>query len=429
MKLYLELKRTKPARQQRFPFYDRSQRRLRWFKLGVITLTGLAIAVILAALPKGRYLVASVPPLARQAVRSVLGLPTPREEIDAGWRRYRLSGVLDSKRAITRFYADADPAYQRLLRYAGMDPDHGLHRWGNYRLTVLLPSTVFEADDTGRSYRLRPCTQSIWLRELTLKAGVLMFFLVPDGPGLSEAMRGTSAIVVTESKQSTNAWGLRGPEPELDAPFRGIVLGDSYMQGMFIGDNDTPPECLRRDLQRRWKSKVSILNTGHLGYSPEQYYYSLVAFADRFVPHFVVVSIFANDFGDAFEVLKGKGDWDEGKYWLDRIGQFCRTRQLPFLVVPVPQTIQMMNRRMTGFYPGILTNILDISGLKFLDPTDAFVDAHLGLVIEGERKGQRPAGCPLFNEQYRDGHFSALGSEVWAEAVGRRIALLMPPNQ
>ena len=81
-------------------------------------------------------------------------------------------------------------------------------------LTLLLPSTVFEADDTGRSYRLRPCTKSIWLRELTLKAGVLMFFLVPDGPGLAEAIRGTSAIVVTESKQTTNSWGLRGPEPD-----------------------------------------------------------------------------------------------------------------------------------------------------------------------------------------------------------------------
>ena len=63
MKLYLELKRTKPARQHLFPFYERSQRRLRRFKLGIITLTGLAIAIILAAQPKGRYLVASVPPL------------------------------------------------------------------------------------------------------------------------------------------------------------------------------------------------------------------------------------------------------------------------------------------------------------------------------------------------------------------------------
>ena len=52
----------------------------------------------------------------------------------------------------------------------------------------------------------------------------------------------------------------------------------------------------------RLKTRVSIVNAGVLGYSPEQYYYSLVAFADRFRPQFVVVSVFANDFGEASEV-------------------------------------------------------------------------------------------------------------------------------
>ena len=201
------------------------------------------------------------------------------------------------------------------MRYAGLDPDHGLLRWGNFDRTLLLPSTIFEADDTGRSYRLRPCTDSIWLRQVTIQSGVLMFFLVPDGPGLAEAIRGTSAIPVTESRQSTNSWGLRGPEPDLGAPLRGIVLGDSFMQGMFIGDDETPPECLRRDLEDRLKTKVSILNTGHLGYSPEQYYYSLVEYADRFRPHFVVVSVFCNDFAGeiADVVLRGQGRLGRGQ--------------------------------------------------------------------------------------------------------------------
>ena len=42
-----------------------------------------------------------------------------------------------------------------------------------------------------------------------------MFFLVPDGPGLAAAIKGTAAIPVSESRQSTNSWGLRGPEPDL----------------------------------------------------------------------------------------------------------------------------------------------------------------------------------------------------------------------
>jgi hypothetical protein len=429
MRRYLELKRTRPVRQRRLPFYERSRRHQRRFKLGVIAVTSLALCGILAAFPKGRYLVGTVPSLTRHAARAIMGLPTPREEVDAAWRRYRLQGIEDSHRALTGFYAKAEPAYQRLMRYAGLDPDHGLLRWGNYRLTILFPSTVFEADETGRSLRLRPCTKSIWLRELTLRAEIMMVFLVPDGPGLSEAIRGTTAIVINESMQTTNSWGLRGPEPELDAPLRGIVLGDSFMLGMFIGDNDAPPECLRRDLEKRCKTRVSILNTGCLGYSPEQYYHSLVAFADRFRPQFIVVSICSNDFGEPFEVLQGNGEWDEGKYWLDRIALFARSRHVPALMVPIPHITQMVVRRKTGFFPGALTNTLDLSGLHFLDPTDAFVDAHLELISEGRRRGQRPDSYSLFNEKYLDGHFSALGSEVWAKAVGRRISLLLRRHQ
>ena len=44
------------------------------------------------------------------------------------------------------------------------------------------------------------------------------------------------------------------------------------------------------------------------------------------------VSVFTNDFGDLYDVpTKGQGDWEEGKYWLDQIAQFCRSRQWPLV--------------------------------------------------------------------------------------------------
>jgi hypothetical protein len=311
------------------------------------------------------------------------------------------------------------------MRYAGLDPDHGLIRWGNFNRTFLLPRTAFEADDRGRSYRMRPCVESIWLRELTIQSGVHMFFLVPDRPELGEAIRGTSGIAVERSRQSTNTWGLRGPEPDPDASLRGIVLGDSFMHGLFVGDSETPPECLKRDLEEHLKTTASILNTGVLGYSPEQYYYSLLEFADRFPAHFVVVSVCSNDFGDLFEVLRGKADWDEGKYWLNKINAFCAARLLPCLFVSVPFESKMLGRRKSGDYPGTISNILEASAMTFLDPTDAFIDAHLALMTEADRHGGWPFGSPLFNNQYGDGHFSALGAQTWAETVGRRVRLLL----
>ena len=175
--------------------------------------------------------------------------------------------------------------------------------------------------------------------------------------------------------QTTNSWGLRGPEPNLKASWRGIVLGDSYMQGLFVGDQETPTECLKRELASRLLAPVEILNTGHLGYSPEQYYYTLAEYGRRFPPQFVVVSIFANDAGGDVEgVLHGNADWQEAGYWLGRIRQYCLERNAHLLVVPAPWVKQIDEPQLAGFYPGLFSNVLEATGLEYLDPIEDFVE-------------------------------------------------------
>ena len=311
------------------------------------------------------------------------------------------------------------------MRYAGMDPEHALLGWGNFDWTFLLSSKVFEPDE-HRSYRLRPRVVSIWLKDLA-EFGIGAYFLVPDGPGLADAYRGTKATLVPGSRQVTNSWGVRGPEPDTDAPLRVLVLGDSYMQGMFIGDDETPPECLRRYLDRTLGLRTSVLNGGLMGYSPDQYYYTLMAHAERFRPHVVVVSLFANDCGNALDAIsRGRGDWKEGKYWLDRIARDCRHHGRPCLVVAAPFEPSLIGLRRPGNYPGNLANVLIVESAAYLDPMDDFVNAHLGARVEARRRGRVvPKGCVLYNDAINDGHFSAAGSEVWAESVGRRLVLML----
>ena len=105
------------------------------------------------------------------------------------------------------------------------------------------------------------------------------------------------------------------------------------MQGMFVGDDETPGVPPARYLQTHMKTRVAILNPGVMGYSPEQYYYSLIAFADRFRPQFVIVSVFVNDVNNKIEEVasRGVGDWEAGKYWLEKIG-----RVLPGTPVALP---------------------------------------------------------------------------------------------
>jgi hypothetical protein len=426
MRINLSGRRYVPLRQPFFAFMERRLQHERLFKWLIVITTCLVIGLMLRIMPWGRYISDSVPSSARQAARQVMGVKKPRTEVDAEWRRYRQLGIDTVRSRAERFYAEADPPYQRLIRYAGMDPEHMLLRWGNYNWTLLLSSKVFELDDNGRAYRFRPLTRSIWLLNVPRKEGGPMFFLVPDGPGLADAIKGIRADPLESSRQTTNSWGLRGPEPDPNAPVRGIVLGDSYMQGMFIGDGESPPDRLERYLRHHLKTRVSILNGGVMGYSPEQYYYTLVAFADRFHPHFVVVGVFLNDFGDTGDVGdRGIGDWQEGKYWLERIAEFCQKRQWPYLIVPAPFVTHLLMKRKSGYYPGTLSNILEVDPLKYLYPIEDFANAQLRLINEAKRRGEKLDDCPLYNGPVGDSHFSAAGSEVWAAAVGRRLILLL----
>src|SRR5271166_4732765 len=315
----------RPA-QRCFGFLERSQRLARRFKAAILLGTSLVVIVTLTSSSSGRYLAGWLATRSRWAVLHGIGIPPGRDEIDADWRRRRLHDIEQTRGKLRSTYAEYDPAMRKLLDYAGLDPDHALLRWGNFDRTLYLPSTVLESDDKGRSYRFRPGVRSIWVRNLRLKGGILAYFPILLGPDLDQAVQGTGAEMIQSSVQTTNSWGLRGPEPDLQAPLRGIILGDSYMQGLLVGDAQTPGECLKRYLAEHEKTRTEILNTGHLGYSPEQEYYTLREYADQFHPTFVVLSLFANDFGDPFEVLhEGKGDWEEGKYWLREITQFCRT--------------------------------------------------------------------------------------------------------
>ena len=185
MKRFSSRTESRPVRQRCFEFIDRSRRRERWFKLAIIAATCLAIGVVLGVAPAGRYVAASAsdrgePDFAKRD----WAFPRRGTEIDEKWQRFRLQGIADSRRALPEIYDNATPAVQRLMRYAGLDPEHGLLRWGNYDRTCCFPRRYSQADERGVPIGLRPCVDAIWLREITIRSGVLMFFLVPDGPGL-----------------------------------------------------------------------------------------------------------------------------------------------------------------------------------------------------------------------------------------------------
>lgn len=426
----LFVSRTSKARQRVLPFLERAEHREGVFKRTIAAITALLVLIMVGGSSAGRFhAVYWARHAADTGIRWLVGLKPERSRIEAEWKLRRVRGVEQTHRVLTNFYRNTSDEMRELFRVAGMDPDHGLIRWGRGDQAFLISPQVFERDDHGRSYRLRSRTRSVWLRQITLHNGPFGLFQVPDTPTHRAAAGRAGAIVDEHSVQNTNSWGLRGAEPDPNADIRGIVLGDSFMQAMFNGDDETPSVYLENYLREKWKVSVSILNTGHIGYSPEQYYYTLKEYGDRFRPKFVVVSVCPNDFGEGMAVLQGEGDWfDEAEYWLGQIQHWCRSQRVPYLFVPIPTHIQIETRRKDQFYPGQVCNIMYVNSGRYIDPLNEFVDEHIRLIKEHDRNAPVGGRSPLFNRQIDDDHFSPRGAELWAEIVGRRITLLFDPQ-
>lgn len=428
---FVELIRRKPGkrarpergRQRLLPFFERAARRDRRFKGAIVGATVLAIAAVIGLNPDNRLAVWRLAVWGRSATLRAIGGKVGRTETEALTHARRLRDIERVRAALGRAARESGPKVAEFLRVARMDPESACIRWGNYTGTLVLSSAVFEPDER-RSYRLRPRTRSIWLLRLML-SGTLAMFEVLDTPEARAAGVAAGGYLVPESVQTTNSWGCRGPEPDPKARWRGIVLGDSFMQGLLLGDDQTPPVYLERALNDRLGGGVSILNTGHLGYSLEQYDATLRAFGDRFRPRFAVISVCANDFGD----LRLPAERAEASYWIERIAQYCRSRTMLYLIVPVPGEDGMLSIRSEGIYPGLVSDIFRHGGAHYVNPMEAFTDEHLRLAIAGQRRGSWPLNSPLYNGDLGDHHFSALGARVWAEVVARRLAYLLESRE
>jgi hypothetical protein len=416
--------KTRPAVQLLLPFSERRRRLERIFRRAIVAITLLGLAGIWLAMPDGRAALVSKVRRAKWSTLRGIGLEPDRAEVDAYWADRRGRREIRTRQDFRERFATLTPDQKSLLRASGMGPDDAVIRWGNYDMTFVLASKVFDRDDDGRYYRLRPNTRSLLLKQMHILGLETCQFYLPDTPEIRTLATRTGLDIMENWAQSTNSWGCRGPEPDLNAAVRVLVLGDSFMQGFLLADDETPPMCLERTLKKELGGPTSVLNTGVLGYGPEHYYNTLRAYCDRFRPHLVVVAVFANDFGDEKDVYEGGGDWSEGKYWLDQILWYCLSRNVYCLISPVPSERQINQTRRVGNYSAELANITEVLSEFFCDPTDEFVAEDLRINAR-EKRESRFTGSGLYNGALADQHLSPRGAELWGQIVGRRIAAIL----
>jgi hypothetical protein len=382
-----------------------------------VALTVLAVAGLVAGTPMGRHVAKMLTLRGHALADRIVGLPPDRQLEEQRLRAERLRSAAGARRALATVAAPGS-AMDLFLRAVGMDASSAVIRWGNVDRAIVLSSAVFEPDD-DRSYRLKPGVRSVWVIGLSFQHSLAMF-LIPDTPEARDLAERAGGRVVPNSVQTTNSWGCRGPEPDPSAPVRVLVLGDSMMQGALVGDSETPPARLQAHLAAALAAPVAVLNTGHIGYSPDQYDQTLRAFGDRFHPHYVVVSITDNDFGS----LNDPAGWAEGEYWIDRITELCLHRSWETLLVPAPEASAPLGRRDLSRFQGPVSRIFKRGGSNYVDPLESFTDALLRLKNDQSRRGA-PASDPLYNLHLMgDRHFSPLGADLWARVVARRLLLV-----
>ena len=170
------------------------------------------------------------------------------------------------------------------------------------------------------------------------------------------------------------------------------------MQGLFVGDQETPTECLKRELELRLHAPVEVLEYQAISAIHPSSTLHAGRFARKFPTQFVVVSVFANDFGgDVEAVLLGNGDMEEARYWLGASASIASSEMPIFSSFPHRRVKQIEEPQLAGHYPGRFSNVLEATGsnprpdrrLRRCEPRRFAVVEESGVVPDRQHAVQR----------------------------------------
>jgi hypothetical protein len=136
-------------------------------------------------------------------------------------------------------------------------------------------------------------------------------FLRPDrelGVRFIPSKRGLSTDTCYRARVSINSLGWRGPEIPVAKPegvSRVLVLGDSFMAGLQVGDEETFSAALERRLgQAGLPRRVEVLNLGVPSWGTDQEYLALRTYGLAFKPDLVLLAFYGqNDVSDNYWAL------------------------------------------------------------------------------------------------------------------------------
>lgn len=327
------------------------------------------------------------------------------------WQFYRVASPTAVERAERDFAAEwgkLSPEGRNLLELAGYGPRDRLVVPANFDGALVFSGSVMERH-LRCGYRLRPGQENLWARP-----GPWPFQMpMPGRPAVRDALE-QAHISITATERS-NSFGCRGREPdELDSyDYRVLVLGDSFAQGILVEEAETFCVQLEEELEQSTGCKTLVANSGVIGYSTEQEYYTLEELSPQLRPDVAVLCFYANDVHrDHRAVFRSRnpaGDWSTAERWLERSAAFCRTNKIRFAVAVIPDRSQMTSRTIRIGYQQRLETITSKLGIYLIDPDERFL-AHR----------TEPLWLP------GDDHFAPAGHALFAQSLADHLRAWVP---
>lgn len=298
---------------------------------------------------------------------------------------YRMLGSLRQMRLVRAYLTNS--SLRRFARtLAAQDPKTDLFAtlWDT-NTGVLLSRRMFHdvTMDGVTKYRYRPNLKKLGFR--TGGSGFHWNMETEDTPAIRSALADldTSYMVSASYDES----GFRSVDPELTSActVHGLFLGDSYTDGLWVGDADTFVNVFGHLVRERSGVRLCPVNAGVNGYGPlEEAHVLEHDFEAAGRPTIVYVMFFANDVDADFDAVingtlrDGERRWRESLAYLARIQLYAAGHGARVVLAAIPPAEQVFMRGSQEYYQRPLREFAAREGIRFVNLIDRLSspDAH-----------------------------------------------------
>ena len=198
-----------------------------------------------------------------------------------------------------------------------------------------------------------------------------------DTPAIRAALAGLDTTFLVTA--SYDEFGFRRADPDLAAgcTARVLFLGDSFTDGLWVGDADTFANLHARLARERSGVRLCPVNAGVNGYGSSEEAYVLEHYFDsEGRPALVFVMFFANDVDADYDAVIDGSLADQDRRWRDSLDELARMKRFAdgrgatLVLAAIPPADQAFARGSQEHYQDVLRSFCERERIPFINLID-----------------------------------------------------------